>query len=124
MDFKRIKRGDLAEWRVRQWLSQGQCCKLCGQQLHIRDAVADHCHKTGKMRGVLHRGCNAWLGKTENCVRINKLQDKVEHLLSVSVVMYMKATMDEYHPSFLTEDEKRIRRNKRAKRRREKAKAK
>jgi hypothetical protein len=116
--LNRIKRTELATWRVKTWLDQDKKCLLCGQELPLRDAVADHCHKTGKMRGVLHRGCNAWLGKTENCMRINKLHDKVSFLLSESVVWYMSRTMEVYHPSFLTDDEKRIRRNKRARKRR------
>ena len=32
----------------------------------MNDAVVDHCHDTGLVRGVLHRQSNAWAGKIEN----------------------------------------------------------
>lgn len=32
----------------------------------VNDAVVDHCHDTGLVRGVLHRQSNAWAGKIEN----------------------------------------------------------
>lgn len=47
-------------------LDQGGVCKICkkecpsGQRLSV-----DHCHETGKVRGLLCRGCNAHLGRIE-----------------------------------------------------------
>lgn len=32
----------------------------------LEDAVLDHNHKSGMVRGVLHRQSNSWLGKIEN----------------------------------------------------------
>jgi hypothetical protein len=50
-DFERI----LAE--------QGQCCGLCGKNLRDRrDRQIDHCHTTGRVRGVLCFTCNKGLG--------------------------------------------------------------
>lgn len=117
--MNRLKPRDLPQWRMRQLAAQGGMCKLCSCSLDASDAVADHDHKTGFMRGVLHRGCNAWLGKTENSIRINRLQNSIVHLVSSRVFDYMHATLDIYHPSFRTEEEKRLRRNKRARKRRE-----
>jgi hypothetical protein len=39
--------------------SHNECCHICGikTELHI-----DHCHATGKVRGLLCRGCNTGLG--------------------------------------------------------------
>lgn len=42
-------------------------CRVCNKKLpdnHTFVAV-DHCHKTGKVRGLLHRGCNVAVGAYE-----------------------------------------------------------
>ena len=116
--MNRLKPKDVARWRAARLGEQGGYCSLCGLELNASEAVADHCHSSGKMRGVLHRGCNAWLGKVENSIRINKLQDKIELLVSERVLAYMRCTLDVYHPTYRTEEEKRVRRNKRARKRR------
>lgn len=48
-------------------------CKLCLKPLTrtTKNDVVDHCHKTGKVRGILHRMCNTLLG---HC------QDEIENL--------------------------------------------
>lgn len=40
-------------------------CKICGDhQLFLKRRLAvDHCHKTGKIRGLLCNACNTGLGK-------------------------------------------------------------
>lgn len=113
----RLKPKDVAAWRTTQLGKQFGKCKLCGCDLDPAEAVADHCHKSGLMRGVLHRGCNAFLGKIENCIKINKLQDKLEFLVHPEVLGYMQTTMSVFHPTYRTEEEKRIRRNKKARKR-------
>ena len=112
--MKRLKPKDVAQYRAARLVEQGGICLLCGCELDKSEAVLDHDHQSGKIRGVLHRGCNAWLGKTENCIKINKLQDRLEFLVSVRVQWYMQNTTDVYHHSYRTEEEKRIRRNKKA----------
>lgn len=116
----RLKPKDVAAWRLQRLAAQGGVCQLCGLPLEKHEAVADHKHNgvgAGRMRGVLHRGCNAWLGKVENSIRINKLQDKIEHLVTERVLCYMNNTLEVFHPTYRTEEEKRIRRNKKARKR-------
>lgn len=52
-------------------IEQGGGCKICGTPLCIstfggrsrdRKPHVDHCHTTGKYRGILCHGCNAGLG--------------------------------------------------------------
>ena len=47
---------------------------MCGNKIdqsirgRASDYVVDHCHESGEIRGVLHRSCNAALGKLDNAV--------------------------------------------------------
>lgn len=64
---------------VRDYLAQEQngCCAICRLPLGKIapfDPVLDHCHLTGAVRGVLHRCCNAVLGKIENGAKRYGLQ--------------------------------------------------
>lgn len=42
--------------------AQGNACAICGNHL-ARDAInVDHCHESGRVRGLLCSGCNTGLG--------------------------------------------------------------
>jgi hypothetical protein len=41
---------------------QGSRCAICGTHEDIRPLVVDHCHDTGKVRGLLCHQCNVGLG--------------------------------------------------------------
>lgn len=48
------------------WAAQNGLCALCGTSLHRRSSRGchiDHCHVTGRFRGLLCGGCNTALGK-------------------------------------------------------------
>lgn len=50
---------------------QGGVCLLCKKPIDLsilREGVVDHDHRTGEVRGVLHRGCNGAEGKVANSV--------------------------------------------------------
>lgn len=69
MTANKLKTTQLAAYRVQQAAAQGNRCALCGKPFGTKapyDPVLDHCHKTGAVRGVLHRGCNSLWGKVEN----------------------------------------------------------
>jgi hypothetical protein len=55
-----------------EWFERaGHACAICGstpktsKHLHL-----DHCHATGRIRGVLCRGCNTALGHAKDCPKI------------------------------------------------------
>lgn len=121
----RIKQKDLALFRERLWIQQGRRCALSGYTIALADAVVDHCHKTGEIRGVLHRGVNALLGKIEN----NHKRYGVAHPMMVAMAANLGQYLSEtttytglVYPTHKTEEEKRERRNKLARLRRAKAK--
>lgn len=62
----KLKYTEVKTFRQQQLVKQQSLCALCGEHVDSTEAVLDHCHKTGVLRGVLHRGCNSLLGKIEN----------------------------------------------------------
>ena len=40
-------------------------CKICGMEGKAKGLQVDHCHVTGKVRGLLCVSCNTMLGKIE-----------------------------------------------------------
>ena len=118
--IERLTAKALAEWRAAQLEEQGGLCALCGEACDITEAVADHDHVTGQLRGVLHRGCNAMLGHIENNRPRHKLTSiprLSKFLAGVVPYLYAKRPDDTpLYPTHRTADEKRELRNKRARR--------
>ena len=72
---------------VRDAILRGQdgLCKTCSTPVEFyRDgpmdgrAVVDHCHETGKVRGVLCSSCNIALGKVKD--RVRTLENMINYL--------------------------------------------
>lgn len=109
-------------------MAQGGKCALCGLPGVIKDPVLDHCHTTGAVRGTLHRSCNALLGKVENNhARFGVSKDALAAFLHGAAAYLQKHKTNItglLHPTHLTEDEKRIKRNKAAVKARAEKKAK
>lgn len=113
--------------RVKFAAEQGNRCSLCGGQFGLKaplDPVLDHDHKTGAVRGVLHRGCNSLLGKIENNAPRYGVRELVAFCagLSAYLLKHMTNITGYLHPTHKTEDEKRLLRNKRARNSRAKKK--
>ena len=68
----------LIQWN-QMFENQGKCCAICkssnpgGQQWHT-----DHCHSSGKVRGILCRMCNLMLGGARDKVEV--LQGAISYL--------------------------------------------
>lgn len=109
----KLKYSEIKPLRERLLSEQTGCCALC-QQPVLDNAVLDHCHKTGVIRGVLHRGCNALLGKIENNmprnqVDLDRLSTFAENLIGYIVT---DAKSELLHPTFKTQEEKKLKRKK------------
>jgi hypothetical protein len=68
----RCTRGAQQYWtlqRTRLTYEQGGRCAICGEQV-LDDPCLDHCHATGKVRGVLCRKCNIGLGYFEDSPKL------------------------------------------------------
>ena len=87
---------------------QGYLCALCGDTISD-DAVLDHCHKTGKIRKVLHRGCNAMLGKIENNLARNKMTSvRLTHFIDNLIDYLTRDYEDIVHPTYKTREERKM----------------
>lgn len=71
----KLSRGALRTWAIGQLKTkQNGLCLVCKKPISLQvmgnksDYVVDHCHETGVIRGVLHRSCNASLGKLDNAI--------------------------------------------------------
>lgn len=112
----------LPDFRREMWEAQGRCCKLTGEPLALENAVVDHCHVTGVVRGVLSRGANTMLGKIENHRRLAGFKDDrklalVLHNIVGYIVRGQRIAIDPdaaIYPTHKTPEEKRILRNARA----------
>lgn len=95
MQAVKISRSALRSWTIRQLkTTQGGLCLVCKKPISLQvmgnksDYVVDHCHETGIIRGVLHRSCNASLGKIDNAVgrwgaKSMKYEDIIPYLRNV-----------------------------------------
>jgi len=116
---RRLTTSQLKEVRNSMTVQQNGRCAICQQPITTKpgqDPVLDHDHKTGAVRAVLHRSCNSLLGKVEN----NSARFGVRNLASFlhgTATYLQKHTTNitgMLHSTHLTEDEKRIKRNKAA----------
>ena len=119
--MRRLSRGEVADVRSRILSKQGGRCAICGTKimgLAKGGATLDHCHDTGVIRGVLCRVCNGGEGKIKNAaMRYGGGKEnwrKWLHDMLGYLGMHSVARTEFLHPTWLTEDEKRLERNKKA----------
>lgn len=104
-------------------------CALCRIDLRtvpLKDICLDHDHINGNIRGVLCRNCNGAEGKVFNLARRCKRDATPLYWLD-RLLTYLKAHAEKpsgiYHSTHRTDDEKRIKRNAKARAARAKAKS-
>lgn len=100
-------------------------CPLCGKSLTLADACLDHDHFNGRIRGVLCRNCNGIEGKIKNLVVRGKRTNTMEDYLGNIILYWLHHKTDRtglLHPLHLSDEEKRIKRNTKARKARAKKK--
>lgn len=119
-DFRRLKASEVPGVRSRLAAEQGNRCAICSGPFSASppyDPVLDHDHATGAIRGVCHRGCNSGLGVVENgAKRFGFGARLIQFCMGLGNYLrkHEENTTGLIHPTFKTEDEKRLLRNKRA----------
>lgn len=76
---KNLKRlyGITIEEYEQMLISQNNVCKICCSSDH-RKLCVDHCHKTGKIRGLLCNKCNQAIGLLKDSIEL--LQRTIDYL--------------------------------------------
>ena len=119
----RLKVKDIATLRERLIEAQQGECFLCRVKLDTVVACLDHDHGSGRIRAVLCGNCNGIEGKIFNLCRRAK-RDRDEPAFLQSILSYwdywQKNPRSELHPSHRSADEKRLRKNKKARLKRSK----
>lgn len=57
-------------------------CQICGNEFTGREPVIDHCHESGKVRGLLCMSCNSMLGYAKDNMQV--LAAAIEYLNSTA----------------------------------------
>jgi len=124
----RLKTKEIAEAREVLLKQQNYLCPICGIDLRTlppKFRHVDHSHVTGMIRAVLCCNCNSLSGKVWNCGRRAKREGSVIGWIR-KVAEYLEYHNNNpsgvFHPTHLSLEEKRIKRNKRARKRRQRAK--
>lgn len=110
---------------------QDGLCPLCVKPIDLTikgEGVIDHDHDTGRIRGLLHRSCNAAEGKIANAAarwgaKSSSYADIIEYLRSM-VEYLTRAPKNLIYPMHKNADEKKDDRNRKAREARAAIKAK
>ena len=120
MSLDKLKPKDIKATREQILLEQHGLCAICNEQVLQEQAVLDHCHKTGYIRAVLHRGCNAYIGHMENNMARNLISPNRLAKILTNFEMYINTHRLLVHPTHKTPEERKARAKKRAKAKRAK----
>ena len=127
----KLARTAMRSYVVRLLKEQDGLCPLCKLPIDLSikgEGVLDHDHDSGRIRGVLHRSCNAAEGKISNAAaRWGAKSSKYEAIIPYleNLVVYLKTSQKNLiYPMHKSADDKRADRNRAAREARAAAKAK
>jgi len=116
--IKQLKTSEVASVLKQLVTKQGGVCAICNKAFTKRDrAVLDHCHDTGFIRGALHNSCNGAEGRIKTKARLgHKGVSPSEYVQGLGryLAKHSKPQFKLIHPTHMTEDQKRLQRNAKA----------
>lgn len=118
--MQQLKAKELAQVREQMLIEQNNLCALCLEVIEPGKAVLDHCHKTGQIRSVLHRGCNSLEGIIQNNLARNLVTLTRLHNILARLIEYQKQLKPVLHPTHRTPEQRKQRAKQRAKAKRTK----
>jgi hypothetical protein len=103
----KLRQSELGGYRDALLARQQGICPVCGKRIE-EDGVLDHDHKTGRIRAVLHRGCNRAEGKV---LRALQWAGGATPATLRRLASYLEADWSDrpLHPTHKTETDKRLR---------------
>jgi len=102
---------------------QNWACAFCPNPLTVLTGRLDHDHSTGRVRGVLCNNCNGIEGKIKNLVNRGRKGMAPQDYLGKVILYWIQHSTDQtglLHPTHLDAEEKRIKRNTKARKVRKK----
>jgi hypothetical protein len=120
MCLVKLRASEIRALRLELLAQQLNLCAICQEHLPADQAVLDHCHTTGQIRAVLHRGCNMYIGALENNQKRNRISATKLACILANFQTYVAALKPIVHPTHKTPEERIARARKRAKARRTK----
>ncbi|AGZ17269.1 putative DNA endonuclease VII [Proteus phage PM16] len=129
-NYRKITRGQVRSTSLKLLKEQGGLCAVCLKPIDLSikgEMVLDHSHDTGLIRGVLHRSCNSSEGKVANAAgrwgaKSMDYKDIIQYLKQLIQYLEKEPTNLIYY-NHLTEEEKRVQRNTKERKRRAERKA-
>lgn len=126
MGVRKLKASETAGVLKQLVKKQGNVCGICSKPFTSRDyAVLDHCHTSGFIRGALHNSCNGAEGRIKSKAQMGHTGvSPTDYVIGLAayLVVHKKVQYPLIMHSHLNEDEKRLKRNKKARLKRAKAK--
>lgn len=115
---KQLKSNQVASVLDQLVKRQSNKCAICGKPFTRQDRpVLDHNHDTGFIRGALHNSCNGAEGRVKTKAYLgHKGVHAYEYLIGLGKYLeaHSKPQIQLIHPTHMTDEQKRLKRNAKA----------
>lgn len=113
--LRKITRGQVRPLTLKILKEQGGLCCFCAKPIDLKEkdgAILEHCHESGRVRGVAHRSCNKMEGVVYSAVG-RWCVGKMDYDLVIPALRRLADYLEkEHYPyiyySHLTDEEKKL----------------